>query len=143
MRVDRLREQTVLRAVPQQRAVREVRQARLRAPLGVEPPQHDRILIDQRRERQVVLPAHGVAGREIPFAVAQLRRQAVGGVRRLRRQGPQRLAAAGHVRRVARQQQVAAVRADAKAHALHVSVCQIIFLQIAPEQRLGARAQSL
>ena len=41
------------------------------------------------------------------------------------------------------EQQVAAVRADAKAHALHVSVCQIIFLQIAPEQRLGARAQSL
>ena len=75
MRVDLLREQPVLRAVPRQCAVREVRQARLRAPLGVEPPQHDRVLIDQRRERQVVLPAHGVVGREIPLAVAQLRRQ--------------------------------------------------------------------
>ena len=49
-------------------------------------------------------------------------RQAVGLIRRLRCQGLQRLAAAGHVRRVARQQQVAAVRADADAHALHVSV---------------------
>lgn len=35
MRVDRLREQPVLRAVPQQCAVREVRQARLRAPVRV------------------------------------------------------------------------------------------------------------
>lgn len=35
VRVDRLREQPVLRAVPQQCAVREVRQARLRAPVRV------------------------------------------------------------------------------------------------------------
>ena len=49
-------------------------------------------------------------------------RQAVGLIRRLRCQGLQRLAAAGHVRRVAQQHQIAAVRADADAHALHVSV---------------------
>lgn len=122
MRVDLLREQPVPRAVPQQRAVREVRQARLRVPFGVEAAQHERVLVDQRRERQVVLPLHGVTGCEIPRAVAQLRRQAVGLIRRLRCQGLQRLAAAGHVRRVAQQHQIAAVRADADAHALHVSV---------------------
>ena len=85
MRVDLLREQPVPCAVPQQRAVREVRQARLRAPLGVEPPQHDRVLVDQRRERQVVLPVHGVVGREVPLAVAQLRRQDRAGARHVSR----------------------------------------------------------
>ena len=50
VRVDLLREQAVPRAVPQQRAVREVRQARLRVPFGVEAAQHERVLIDQRRK---------------------------------------------------------------------------------------------
>ena len=51
---------------------------------GVEPPQHDRVLIDQRRERQVVLPVHGAVGREVPLAVTQLRRQDRAGTSRVK-----------------------------------------------------------
>ena len=87
-------EQPIARAVPQERAMRQIGQARLQVPLGIQAFDRQRIAIEQGDKGNRVLTLHGMRGGDIPFSVVLFDRQHVLRIRLLRLQGLQPLPAA-------------------------------------------------
>ena len=134
-------EQPVARAVPQERAMRQIGQARLQVPLGIQAFDRQRIAVEQGDKGNRVLTLHGMRGGNIPFAVVLFDRQRMLRIRLLRLQRLQPLSAAADICLVCGQDQVAAGRANEKARFAQITVAAIVFRKRATEQRGGIHPQ--
>ena len=88
--------QPVARAIPQERAMRQIGQARLQVPLGIQAFDRQHIAVEQGDKGNRVLTLNGMRGGNIPFAVVLFDRQRMLRIRLLRLQRLQPLSAAAN-----------------------------------------------
>ena len=121
--------------------MRQIGQARLQIPLGIQALDRQRIVVEQGDKGNRVLTLHGMRGGDIPFSVVLFYRQHVLRIRLLRLQELQPLPAAADFRLVRGQDQIAAGRANEKARFAQIAVAAIVFRKRAVEQRGGIHPQ--
>ena len=121
--------------------MRQIGQARLQVPLGIQAFDRQRIAVEQGDKGNRVLTLHGMRGGNIPFAVVLFLSSAYAPHPVLRLQRFQPLSAAADNCLVCGQDQVAAGRANKKARFAQITVAAIVFRKRATEQRGGIHPQ--